>query len=434
MDYTSMPSCGLECLVASLSQSACSSTNETCLCLDKGFNNVVESCVAGNCTIRESLTIKNITATTCGLPVRNQTVTINVLRYVLFLLGLFFFAMRLASRAMRLAPWGHDDTTIVISGLLAAGWLAGSILEERYGLGRDLWTLEPWRISEFLKVFFVFEVLYTLTLGLIKTSILFLYLRLFPEPKFRRIVWATQAFNFLMVGSFIMADFFQCQPISYFWESWDGEHSGHCFNINALAWAHSALNIALDFWMLYLPATQIWSLQMKLKKKLGVILMFGIGIFLTLTSIIRIQTLVSFANTKNPTRGFFATVTWSYIEITVGVMVACLPGARLFVARYVSVLHTTNSKASKSLSRSGNCIRLSQSGENDGIEPLRAKSGSGPGMSLDGGQRCSVKLPPNCARLPSSSESTGEDQDSQLELIIMTLEGDRKRDDEDHPQ
>lgn len=75
-----------------------------------------------------------------------------------------------------------------------------------------------------------------------------------------------------------MADFFQCQPISYFWESWDGEHSGHCFNINALAWAHSALNIALDFWMLYLPATQIWSLQMKLKKKLGVILMFGIGI------------------------------------------------------------------------------------------------------------------------------------------------------------
>lgn len=162
--------------------------------------------------------------------------------------------------------------------LLAAGWLAGSILEERYGLGRDIWTLEPWRISEFLKVFFVFEVFYTLTLGLIKTSILFLYLRLFLDPKFRRTVWATQAFNFLLVGSFIISDFLQCQPISFFWTSWDGEHSGRCFNINALAWAHSALNIALDFWMLYLPATQVWSLQMKVKKKIGVILMFGIGI------------------------------------------------------------------------------------------------------------------------------------------------------------
>jgi hypothetical protein len=124
----------------------------------------------------------------------------------------------------------------------------------------------------------VFEVLYTLTLGLIKTSILFLYLRLFPDPKFRRVIWATQAFNLLLVGSFIVSDFFQCRPVSFFWESWDGEHEGRCFNINALAWAHSAINIALDFWMLYLPATQVWSLQMKVKKKIGVILMFGIGI------------------------------------------------------------------------------------------------------------------------------------------------------------
>lgn len=162
--------------------------------------------------------------------------------------------------------------------VLTAGWLAGSILEERYGLGRDIWTLEPWQVSEFLKIFFVFEVLYTLTLGLIKTSILFLYLRLFPDPRFRRTIWATQAFNCLMVGSFIISDFLQCQPIRYFWESWDGEHNGRCFNINALAWAHSALNIALDFWMLYLPATQVWCLQMKVRKKVGVILMFGIGI------------------------------------------------------------------------------------------------------------------------------------------------------------
>lgn len=166
--------------------------------------------------------------------------------------------------------------------------------------------------------------LYTLTLGLIKTSILFLYLRLFLDPKFRRTVWATQAFNLLLVGSFIISDFLQCEPIHYFWQFWDGEHSGRCFNINALAWAHSALNIALDFWMLYLPATQVWSLQMKTRKKIGVILMFGIGILwvpccspritrfydlgvtdhwfsLTLTSIIRIQTLVNFANTENPT-------------------------------------------------------------------------------------------------------------------------------------
>lgn len=162
--------------------------------------------------------------------------------------------------------------------MLIAGWFAGSILEERYGLGRDIWTLEPWKITVFLKITFVFEVLYTLTLGLIKTSILFLYLRIFLDPRFRRIVWATQVFNLLLVVSFIVSDFLQCQPISFMWESQDSDKTGHCFNINALAWAHSALNIALDFWMLYLPATQVWSLQMQVKKKIGILLMFGIGI------------------------------------------------------------------------------------------------------------------------------------------------------------
>ncbi|KAG8163925.1 hypothetical protein KVR01_005843 [Diaporthe batatas] len=317
--------------------SQCSPTDQACLCSDTGFENFVNLCVKASCSVIESLAVRNVTSTTCGLPVRNETIIINVLRYILFFVGLLFFAMRLASRALRLAPWGHDDTTIVMSGVLTGGWLAGSILEERNGLGRDIWTLEPWQITEFLKVFFVFEVLYTLTLGLIKTSILFLYLRIFPDEKIRLAVWATQVFNLLLVGSFLLADFLQCRPVSFFWESWDGLHAGgSCFNINALAWAHSAINIALDFWMLVIPATQVWSLTMQVKKKVVVFFMFGIGIFLTLASIARIQTLVRFANTENPTRDYFATVTWSYIEITVGVMVACMPGAKMFLIRYLS--------------------------------------------------------------------------------------------------
>lgn len=98
-------------------------------------------------------------------------------------------------------------------------------------------------------------------------------------------------------------------------------------------------------------------------------------------------------------------------------MVACLPGARLFVARYVSSLRTTGSKFSKSLSRSGNCVRLSQDGGNDvGASSSRKGLGSGP----------STEFPADCERLPSSSHSAREDGDSQLELVIMTMEGDCK--------
>lgn len=98
-------------------------------------------------------------------------------------------------------------------------------------------------------------------------------------------------------------------------------------------------------------------------------------------------------------------------------MVACLPGARLFIARYVSSLRTTGSKFSKSLSRSGNCVRLSQDGHNnEGTASSREALKSGP----------SIKYPASCARMPSSSHSAREDGDSQLELVIMTMEGDCK--------
>lgn len=129
------------------------------------------------------------------------------------------------------------------------------------------------------------------------------------------------------------------------------------------------------------------------------------------------QSLLTDKTNSQRTGDYFATVTWSYIEITVGVMVACLPGARLFIARYVSSLRTSGSKFSKSLSRSGNCIRLSQDGQNhEGTASSREVLGSGPG----------IKYPASCARVPSSSQSAREDGESQLELVIMTMEGDCK--------
>lgn len=112
---------------------------------------------------------------------------------------------------------------------------------------------------------------------MIKISLCFLYIRIFSNSALQKVLWGTQIFNVLLVLAFLFADFGQCIPLSYFWNAWDKEHLGSCFNINAMAYAHSAINIALDVWMLLLPATEVWKLNMSLKK-LGVSAMFAIGI------------------------------------------------------------------------------------------------------------------------------------------------------------
>lgn len=68
-----------------------------------------------------------------------------------------------------------------------------------------------------------------------------------------------------------------CQPITYSWTQWDGEHSGTCKNVNAIAFSNGAISIALDCIIVALPASIVWKLQLGLKKKIGVILMLGVG-------------------------------------------------------------------------------------------------------------------------------------------------------------
>jgi len=127
-------------------------------------------------------------------------------------------------------------------------------------------------------VFYIFEVLYCFTLATIKMSIIFFYQRIFTDEKFRPYLHGTQFFNAALCAVYLLVDFVQCLPLSFFWEGWDGEHEGKCININALAWSHAIINIVLDMWMIGLPASQIWGINLRYSKKAQVLAMFSVGI------------------------------------------------------------------------------------------------------------------------------------------------------------
>lgn len=160
---------------------------------------------------------------------------------------------------------GIPNTTIAIHGVVANG------------LGRDIWTLTDDKITKFGLFFYVMEVNYFLEVALLKTSILLFYLRIFPTTWTRRVLWATVAFNALFGLACVLAGIFQCQPISYYWTKWDGEHSGRCIDVNGLGWANAIVSIVLDLWMLGIPLSQLPKLRLHWKRKIGVALMFCVG-------------------------------------------------------------------------------------------------------------------------------------------------------------
>ncbi|KAF6836211.1 CFEM domain-containing protein [Colletotrichum musicola] len=221
------------------------------------------------------------------------------------------------------------------------------------GLGKDIWTLRPEKITQFLKLVFVTQIFYISGLCLIKASIIFFYLRIFPSVRFRRVVWATQGFNILLAVLYLILTFTQCDPLPLYWTGWDGQQAGACRDFNKLVLSHVGFNMALDVWMLALPLTQLYKLNMRLRKKIGIILMFSVGIFLTAVSAIRIQTVVHFATTNNITSEALWVYVWSFIELCVGVFVACMPTAGQLwrsVIRQAKTPSTTSSTKSQSKS------------------------------------------------------------------------------------
>lgn len=238
--------------------------------------------------------------TLCNAPIRDRTTTLRVSNIVLGTVSAVCVVMRLVYKTLfSVAEVGWDDYLIL--GTLIAG-IPSTILSDRgtiaNGMGRDIWTLPFDTIITFIRWFYILEILYFNVLALLKLSLLFFYLRIFPGKNIRRLIWATIAFDVAYGLSFVTVAIFQCKPISYYWNRFDGQHTGKCINMNALAWANAAISIALDFWMLALPLSQVFSLKMKWKKKLSVALMFCVGTLYAsppLTS-----TLLRKNNTTNP--------------------------------------------------------------------------------------------------------------------------------------
>ncbi|KAK1712076.1 hypothetical protein BDP67DRAFT_566469 [Colletotrichum lupini] len=332
-----IPPCAVPCLLDAIPKSTCTSGDQACLCHDTSYINLVETCVRADCSVKNALVTKNITQTECGFPVEDDFAAVKIMRLVLFFtLPTFAIIIRLVVKIARISPWGFDDTTILLTYIIMFGFIPVNYVAELNGAGRDIWSLTFDQIDLYFLTFYIGQLLYVFTLTLIKSSILFMYLRIFPGEKFRRVLWTTQAVTVgLGMGSvFLVA--FQCQPIGKAWKQWTGEENGHCIPVPPLGVVHGVVNIVLDVWMLILPASQVLFLNMKPRKKWAVMFMFSLGLFLTISSGIRLRAVLRYTTAStNPTVDAMPVAVWSDIELDVGVFTTCIPNIWQFVRRFI---------------------------------------------------------------------------------------------------
>ncbi|KAI9708219.1 MAG: hypothetical protein M1820_004173 [Bogoriella megaspora] len=133
--------------------------------------------------------------------------------------------------------------------------------------------------------------------------------------------------------TFEMGNIFLCNPVSFFWQGWDGEHKGRCLDANSFIYAGSGINISIDISIILLPLPEIFKLQLSAKKKAAIMAMFCVGGFTTIVACIRLAQLRHYAKTTNPTMDDVGPDVWTMLELNVGVFCVCMPAARKFLVR-----------------------------------------------------------------------------------------------------
>ncbi|KAJ5769095.1 hypothetical protein N7520_003654 [Penicillium odoratum] len=329
-----LPTCALKCMASSLTQTSCAATDQACLCLDATYTAILEECVLTSCTIRQSLTTKNVTETACGAPIRDRT---NVVFYTGIVGGVIAFVVFVLRMIARLrccgGMFGWDDWTMMLTMCLVLPLSALSGVLANTGLGRDMWTLPFENITRILYIYFWDELIYLSVLPMTKISICCFYLRIFPDRQFRRLTYFVIGLNVSYLIAFVLISVFQCLPLPGAWLHWDGEGNYKCNHINAQGWSAAAINMILDIIVMALPLRQLYHLNLSVKKKAYVMCMFGLGLFVTLVSILRLKSLINFASTTDLTWDYVTIGYWSTVECDVGVICACLPAIRSLLRR-----------------------------------------------------------------------------------------------------
>ncbi|KAL2068978.1 hypothetical protein VTL71DRAFT_15316 [Oculimacula yallundae] len=331
-----IPQCGasgpkVKCLLQVLSTSVCDLTNQTCICENADFTASTQLCLTQNCTVLESFQVANVSTLACG---RDHPDKSSPLIYTSILGGIAFLCviLRLVSRYEE-GGFNAEDYIMAFAGLCLIPFVVLGVLTATHAFGRNIWDVPTHDIIQGLKYFYWGELIYMTILGVCKISILMFYLRLFPSQTFKYWCISLLAVVTLVMVTFQFMVLFQCWPINFNWHGWKGEMEGKCLNIQAEIYASSSLNIILDVAILVLPLPWLFRLQIGLRRKINVILMFSLGIFIFIVSVVRISLIDKFKASVNPTWDFTEAIFWSAIEIYVAVIVPCLPAIRSFLSR-----------------------------------------------------------------------------------------------------
>ncbi|KAJ5144300.1 hypothetical protein N7526_001808 [Penicillium atrosanguineum] len=314
------------------SATQCSTSNTSCLCADKMYHAKLGDCMLTNCTTKESLTAEYLNSRECDIPIVQRYSGVDAGMLIPFIAASILFTIRMAAKSQRLGGgWGADDFTLITAYCLAIAVFALNVSMIQHGFGKNMWDILPQtNITEAYKRFYAFVLVYKALISLAKISVCLFLLRIFQSSIFRYITYTMIVVNSAIAVTWILVDSFHCIPVHLSWTGWENEESGKCIDFITSTFINGFVNIAVDAIMVSMPLYEVLKLKLSLRKKLGVAVMFGMGLNISIITLFGVSLLIIICTVEMEPLNY-----WSVIECQVAIICACLPATRAFVVHYL---------------------------------------------------------------------------------------------------
>ncbi|CRG86024.1 hypothetical protein PISL3812_03027 [Talaromyces islandicus] len=162
-----------------------------------------------------------------------------------------------------------------------------------------------------------------------KLTILLQYIEIFAYRSVNRKMFWLCSFmifaNFVLYFTSVVLEIFVCRGSHTPWFSLSG-HDSCPLNILQLSVAVNAFNSLSNIAILILPQMSIWNLQLAREKKIGISILFFMGLFACIASIVHLTyTTIILRGTDNIAYYLFLSALWTYPETSFGIVIACVP-------------------------------------------------------------------------------------------------------------
>ncbi|CAO2654610.1 Nn.00g113430.m01.CDS01 [Neocucurbitaria sp. VM-36] len=219
------------------------------------------------------------------------------LAYITFVIGTVSVIARFYSRAVLVKSWGWDDTAAIF--VLIVSIVHQVVLQ----LFLNLECGKPGNVKctflslDLLRTAFIEEIVIYTAHCIIKAAFLLFYYRLSPERSFRIWVYLGFGLDFAVFLSSLLMTVLQCIPFEKILNP--ALHPEvKCIDTRTVMLTPPVLNIAMDLYILILPISTIWSLQMTFRRKITILSVLAFGLVSVIVAIIRLPVLVSVTSMK----------------------------------------------------------------------------------------------------------------------------------------